>query len=136
MDKLANLGTLGRAELGDRWIEAYGNPPFKGARRSTLIRGLAYHLQSKTYGGLKSPISLELLKIADGRSIKPAEQSSKPSTRIGSQLVRDWNGKTHTVIVSDKGYVLNGVSYSSLSAASRAITGAHWSGPRFFGVAS
>jgi len=51
-------------------------------------------------------------------------------------LVREWNGKTHKVIVTNKGYVLNGVPYASLSAAAKAITGAHWSGPRFFGVAS
>ena len=134
--KLAGLETLNRAELVDRWLEAYGNPPFKGARRSTLIRGLAYHLQCKTFGELKPGVSQELLKIAAGKSIKQAEQSSKPTTTIGSQLVREWNGKTHTVIVSDRGYVLNGVTYSSLSAAAKAITGAHWSGPRFFGVAS
>lgn len=134
--KLAGLETLNRAELVDRWLEAYGNPPFKGARRSTLIRGLAYHLQCRSYGGLKPGVSRELLKIAAGKSIEQAEQCSKPSTRIGSQLVREWNGKTHTVIVSDRGYVLNGVTYTSLSAAAKAITGAHWSGPRFFGVAS
>ena len=134
--KLAGLETLNRAELVDRWLEAYGNPPFKGARRSTLIRGLAYHLQCKTYGGLKPGVSRELLKIATGKPIEQIEQSSKPSASIGSQLVREWNGKTHTVIVSDRGYILNGVTYTSLSAAAKAITGAHWSGPRFFGVTS
>ena len=136
MNKLADLETLSRPELIDWWIEAYGNPPFKGARRSTLIRGLAYHLLCKTFGELKPSVSQELLKIAAGKSIKQTEQSSKPTTTIGSQLVREWNGKTHTVIVSDRGYVLNGVTYTSLSAAAKAITGAHWSGPRFFGVAS
>ena len=87
------------------------NSPFKGARRSTLIRGLAYHLQCKTYGGLKPGVSRELLKIAVGKSIEQAEQCSKPCTSIGSQLVREWNGKTYTVTVSDRGYVLNGVTY-------------------------
>ena len=75
--KLAGLETLNRAELVDRWLEAYGTPPFKGARRSTLIRGLAYHLQCKTYGGLKPSVSRELLKIAAGGSVKQAEQCSK-----------------------------------------------------------
>ena len=136
VDGLARLDTLSRAELVDRWVKAYGHPPFKGARRSTLIRGFAYYLQCKEYGGLKPSVSRELLKIAAGKSVEQVEQSNKPSTRIGSQLVREWNGKTHTVIVSDRGYILNGVTYSSLSAAAKAITGAHWSGPRFFGVAS
>lgn len=136
MNKLAYLEILSRPELIDWWIEAYGNSPFKGARRSTLIRGLAYHLQCKTFGEIKPGVGQELLKIAAGKSIKQTEQSSKPTTTIGSQLFREWNGKTHTVIVSDRGYVLNGVTYTSLSAVAKAITGAHWSGPRFFGVAS
>ncbi|MBZ0216106.1 MAG: DUF2924 domain-containing protein [Fimbriimonadaceae bacterium] len=136
VDALAGLETLSRAELASRWIKAYGNPPFKGARRSTLVRGLTYHLQCKTHGKLKPSISRELLRIAAGGSIKQVEDGRKPITRVGSQLVREWNGKAHKVIVTDNGYVLNGVTYTSLSAAARAITGAHWSGPRFFGVAS
>ena len=34
----------------------------------------------------------------------------------------------------DGSYELNGQRYKSLSAAARAITGTHWSGPAFFGV--
>jgi hypothetical protein len=135
-NRVVRLETLSRAELVDRWVKAYGNPPFKGARQSTLVRGLAYHQQCKTYGGLKPSINRELHKIAAGGSIKQVEQRRKSVAPIGSQLVREWNGKTHRVVVTDKGYVLNGVTYTSLSAAARAITGAHWSGPRFFGVAS
>jgi hypothetical protein len=78
----------------------------------------------------------QLLKIAAGATVEPSEKRRMPITQVGSQLVREWNGKTHTVIVTDKGYALNGITYSSLSAAAKAITGAHWSGPRFFGVAS
>ena len=67
--------------------------------------------------------------------LKAAKTKPKPKTKLGTQLVREWNGRTHTVHVTDKGYVMSGVTYSSLSAAAKAITGAHWSGPRFFGVA-
>lgn len=52
----------------------------------------------------------------------------------GARLLRDWNGKTHAVDVTDSGYVYDGTSYRSLSAIARRITGAHWSGPRFFGL--
>jgi hypothetical protein len=135
-DSIARLETLSRAELVCRWIEVYGTPPFKGARKTTLVRGLAHHLQCKAHGGLKPSISRQLLKIAAGGSIERVEKHRMPITQVGSQLVREWNGKTHAVIVTDKGYALNGITYSSLSAAAKAITGAHWSGPRFFGVAS
>jgi hypothetical protein len=38
------------------------------------------------------------------------------------------------VEASPEGYVLDGKTYTSLSAIARHITGARWSGPRFFGL--
>jgi len=140
IDEIAQLETLSREDLVAYWVKAYGVPPFKGARHTTLVRGLAYHLQCKTYGGIKPKLSRQLLKIANIDHTAKVPTSENPpkqlKTQLGTQLVREWNGKTHTVHVTDKGCVLNGVTYSSLSAAAKAITGAHWSGPRFFGVAS
>ncbi|ESY78266.1 hypothetical protein X740_21965 [Mesorhizobium sp. LNHC221B00] len=48
--------------------------------------------------------------------------------------MREWNGQMHIVEVVDDGFVLDGTTYASLSAVARRITGAHWSGPRFFGL--
>ena len=52
----------------------------------------------------------------------------------GSRLVREWNGRTYTVDVLETGYLCDGQDYRSLSEVARAITGARWSGPRFFGL--
>ena len=57
-----------------------------------------------------------------------------PEAQPGARLIRDWNGSTHTVDVVEDGFVWNGERYRSLSAIARAITGARWSGPRFFGL--
>jgi hypothetical protein len=38
------------------------------------------------------------------------------------------------VLVTDKGFVWKGTMYGSLSAVAMAITGAKWSGQRFFGL--
>lgn len=55
----------------------------------------------------------------------------------GTQILRDWGGQTHRVTVEAEGrYLYNGQTWSSLSAIARAITGARWSGPRFFGTRS
>ena len=56
--------------------------------------------------------------------------------RAGARLVREWNGRTHTVTVEEEGFSYAGRNYCSLSAIAREITGARWSGPRFFGLAS
>jgi hypothetical protein len=56
--------------------------------------------------------------------------------KTGARLVREWNGVTHVIEVADTGFVWKGVRYRSLSAVARAITGARWSGPRFFGTSA
>lgn len=57
-----------------------------------------------------------------------------PILLTGTQLVREWNGRPYRVEVTEAGFVLDGKCYSSLSAIAKKITGAHWSGPRFFGL--
>ncbi|RED11401.1 DUF2924 domain-containing protein, partial [Parasphingopyxis lamellibrachiae] len=46
----------------------------------------------------------------------------------------EWQSKTYHVLVLDDGFEHDGRHYTSLSQIARAITGAHWSGPRFFGL--
>ncbi len=72
-----------------------------------------------------------LAAIAAGRAVATA----MPRTAApGSGLVREWNGRLYRVEVGDNGYVLDGVTYRSLSAVAKKITGTAWSGPRFFGL--
>ncbi len=52
----------------------------------------------------------------------------------GTRLIREWRGVTHAVLVHADGYEWQGQKHRSLSLIARAITGAHWSGPRFFGL--
>ena len=48
--------------------------------------------------------------------------------------MREWRGVTYTVLVHANGFEWNGRRYRSLTIVAREITGAHWSGPRFFGL--
>lgn len=48
--------------------------------------------------------------------------------------MREWQGRAHEVIVLADGYLWKGERYGSLSVIAQHITGAHWSGPRFFGT--
>jgi hypothetical protein len=71
-------------------------------------------------------------------SAEAASKTSRSKPRIalvpGSRLVREWNGRHYTVSVIEEGLVYKDKVWSSLSAIAKAITGAHWSGPRFFGL--
>ena len=54
--------------------------------------------------------------------------------KTGTTLVRQWRGHTHAVSVRENGFEYEGERYRSLSVIAKRITGAHWSGPRFFGL--
>jgi hypothetical protein len=54
--------------------------------------------------------------------------------KTGATLVRQWRGYTHTVLVREDGFEYDGRRYRSLTVIAEQITGAHWSGPRFFGL--
>ena len=132
---LAALADLARAELVERWRIHYRTDPPKGISRPLLIRAIAYEMQAKRYGGLKPAIVRRLQMIANG----PAggdhtSRKASPTLQPGARLIREWNGVSHVVEVIEGGFIWNGDRHRSLSAIARAITGARWSGPRFFGL--
>ncbi|MCK0096696.1 DUF2924 domain-containing protein [Yoonia sp. F2084L] len=65
-----------------------------------------------------------------------AATTAKPMLTPGTQLVREWNGRIYRVLVTDDGFEMDGQTYRSLSAIAKRITGAGWSGPRFFGLST
>lgn len=129
------MADLPRRALVERWQAHYRTDPPKGLSRRLLILGIAYRMQAKRYGGL-TPAARWRLSV-DGRGdATPGRARTKAMTDLtsGTRLVREWNGATHVVDVVDGHLMWNGASYRSLSAVARAITGAHWSGPRFFAL--
>lgn len=98
--------------------------------RALLAAIVAYEIQAVQRGGLPVRLRNHLLAIAQSTPIALAT----PSLRCGARLVRDWNGTSHVVDVVKGGFVYRGQTYKSLSAIARDITGARWSGPRFFGL--
>ncbi len=93
-------------------------------------------MQVKRYGGLKPAVRRQLRKVADGGSAQAVANLKSEKVVPGMRLIREWTGSSHVVEVVDGGFVWNGKRYGSLSAVARAITGARWSGPRFFGLES
>lgn len=123
---------LPRDELITRWSKMHGCLPPKGMNTPMLVRAAAYQVQAKRLGGLKRETHKALLAIANGEAHKPP--LPKPELKPGMRLMREWHGKTHQVEVLENGFEWQGEIYTSLSAIAKAITGAKWSGPRFFGL--
>ena len=102
-------------------------------RAETLRRLLAYETQARALGGLTAQERRTLRAVANG---KAGRDAGVAVASPGAHLVRDWNGRTYRVQVTETGYVLDGATYPSLSAVARRITGTAWSGPRFFGLSA
>jgi hypothetical protein len=133
---IRELTDLLRPDLSERWRQHYRTAPPKGISRRLLIRAVAYGMQVKRYGGLKPAVRRQLRKVAAGGSTQAAANLKSAKIAPGMRLIREWNGSSHVVEAVDGGFVWNGKRYGSLSAVARAITGARWSGPRFFGLES
>ena len=123
--------------LQELWTRRYRRPPPRTLSRRLLELAAAYDLQARFYGDLKPALRRKLLQMASrGRDDLPRGnlRKPKPIPSPGSRLVREWHGRTHTVEVTDHGYLYAGRQFRSLSEIAREITGARWSGPRFFGL--
>ena len=124
---ISEIEALDRAACLDRWREAFGRSPPKFLSPQFMKRVLIWEVQNRALGGVSVKTTRRLKQIAAGKTL--------PSTaKPGSHLVREWNGRTYQVEVVEGGYVMDGKTWRSLSAIAKHITGAHWSGPRFFGV--
>jgi len=53
----------------------------------------------------------------------------------GTQLIRQYKGRTVEVTVLEDGFEYEGRRYRSLSAVAKTVTGSHWNGFNFFGLA-
>ncbi|AGK57001.1 hypothetical protein HYPDE_26603 [Hyphomicrobium denitrificans 1NES1] len=132
--ELTRLEVLTNFELRSEWRRLHGMQPPKSLSRDLLLRGITYKIQERAFGGLSKSVLRRLSgavpDVPRGVTRKATQALVKPGTR----LVREWNGQTHTVLVHTDGVEWRGKRYRSLSVVAREITGAHWSGPRFFGL--
>jgi len=135
--RIGEIAALDMAALRASWAALFGRPPPNSLSRRLLEYAASYHVQAKSHGTLKPATRRRLLQIAGSRS-----GSTNPGRRRkltgalspGSRLVREWHGGCHTVEATERGFLYAGRTYQSLSEVARAITGARWSGPRFFGL--
>jgi hypothetical protein len=132
--RIAALNELTAQQLRDEWRRLYrGQPP--RLSRALLIRTIAYRMQELAYGGLSKATHRKLDALTKELEVKGSiVVTPGMSLRPGTRLVREWHGRTHTVVVTEDGFEYAGKTFPSLTKIARAITGAHWSGPRFFGL--
>lgn len=120
-----------RPAVLQEWEVVFGSPPPPYLSVPLMQKALSYEAQCKALGGLPAATRRALKQIAAGEDVAAATPSRlSPS----AHLVREWNGRTYQVQVTDVGFEMDGKPWKSLSAIAKHITGATWSGPRFFGL--
>ena len=130
---LRKLEDLSPEDLKAEWARRYGAPA-PNVSLDLLRLGIGYKLQETKLGGMSRGTRSLLRQVAsqagDGSKRKPLPRKMTS----GTQLVRDWHGVGHTVIVLEKGFEYDGRHWKSLTAIAKAITGTPWNGPLFFGL--
>lgn len=133
---IAALTTMSRADVEAHWARV-GAGALPRLPDPLMRRLTAQLLQERRYGGFPAIIRRELERVSEepggqARTSRPP----MPSMRLSdcTRLIREWNGRTIEVLVRDGAYEWEGRIYRSLSQIAREVTGAHWSGPRFFAM--
>lgn len=140
-EEIAELRTLDAHALAVRYEALYGRPP-RVKQREFLWKRCAWKLQEQRYGGLSTVAKHRLEELIAEIRLPDEDQlrtvtgrlTKEGAPTVGSALTREWRGRHIAVRVLDNGFEFEGVIYGSLSAAVRAITGAHWNGKLFFGL--
>jgi hypothetical protein len=150
--ELAELEKLSVSQLRDKYAEVFGDATTAG-NKDWLRKRIAWRIQALAEGDLSQRArerAAELANDADARVGAPKESKSKhvvavgPNQRIttlpqaqrlpppGSIITREYKGRTIQVRILAAGFECDGVTYKSLSAAAKAITGSHCNGFHFF----
>lgn len=117
--------------LRQMWAKAWGKQPIERLGRTLLETSLAFKLSNKPTPELQSRL---------GQLIKTYQRNPKCFDKLcnapkpGTQLMRSWKGKKHTVVVKTDGFEFQGRTYASLSQIANDITGSRWNGHLFFGL--
>ncbi|MCC7409671.1 MAG: DUF2924 domain-containing protein [Phycisphaeraceae bacterium] len=150
---MAGLHRMTPGQLREKYLEVFGEPSRSG-NKDFLRKRLAWRLQSLAEGTLSDRArqrAAELARDADIRMTMPRvpQTTSGAAERVrpapvsgdarlpmpGTVLARQYRGRVVEVTVLPKGFEWDGRVYRSLSAVAKAVTGSHWNGHLFFGLA-
>ena len=153
ISRIEELHRLTPRELRERYRELFGAESTTRCKQQ-LVRRLSWKLQALAHGDLSERARCRIVEISQDPELRihlPAAlvPIRRPKTAVrmrrrqrlgasapaaGTELRRDYRGKTVVVKVLENGFEFEGQTYGSLSAVARAATGTRWNGLLFFGL--
>ncbi len=156
--QVAALWSLDTPGLRAKYQEVFGEPT-RSRNKTWLFRACAYRVQELAEGGLSERAKRRAAELARESDVRPRRTADAPTggaaprgpTRVlgvepvrdpglplpGAVLVRAYRGRQIRVrILDDGGFEYESRVFRSLTAVAEAVTGAHWNGRAFFGIAA
>jgi hypothetical protein len=139
-DEIAHLRGLDLRGLRARWQSVFQRQVPIHLTRHLLFSVIAYRLQADRFGDLdhttRQVLDRTVEKEAEPTMSARLASFDRKQTKLtpGTVLVREWDRRSHRVMVLADGFAWDGQTYDSLSKVAFAITGTKWNGPRFFGL--
>ncbi len=134
--ELARLGELSLDDLKAYYEELAGSALPKFMRRTFTELVVGHALQCAVLGGHDKETRRRLdaltAEIVPTGGVKPRPKNKK--LRVGTKIIREWQGRVHEVLVTREGYLYRGTVFGSLTEIARTITGTNWNGWVFFGI--
>jgi hypothetical protein len=115
--KIQRIRVLGVEEVRALWRATFKKETPKALTRDLLVRMLCWHIQEQAFGGH----SREILKLLDSYA-RGRPQGAERLRRLkpGTEIVREYQGERHTVVITAEGFQWRGGDYPSLTAIARA----------------
>ncbi len=133
--KMGRLVDMNPSQKKAEWRRVFGTPAPPAFGTALITRAIAARYQEQALGGL-SKAELRQLEVQSRKDQRHPRGLRAPTVKPGTWLSRTWHGEVHEVVILEGAYEYRGSRYRSLTAIAKHITGAAWSGPRFFGLHS
>jgi hypothetical protein len=154
-NQIATLQRMTVGQLREKYEDVFGESTRAG-NKDFLFKRIVWRLQSLAEGTLSERARQRAARIAceaDIRTTIPRPPKISPGGEcrttiapapmlgdarlpiVGTVLMRDYRGRTINVTVMPEGFEYDGQVYKTLTAVAKVVTGSHWNGYLFFGLA-
>lgn len=134
--RITDFRALSKQELEQKYLQVFGCSAPRGYTKLFLIKELVWQ---EKYDKLPFELQSRINKLVSEYEKTKAvniKRVKKFEVTIGTKFIREYKGEKYEVITVENGFEYKNQTYKTLSAVANIITGTHWNGKKFFGVAN